>query len=127
MIHLGPAGNSGLGYEKGLKQCNDLKLDALEVEFTYGVKMTDAQAKMVGIWANANNVALSIHAPYYINLVSKEKEKITASKKRIIDSCSRGDFFYNKKFERFVPIVFHAGFYQDLEKDYVYEMKTCNE
>jgi deoxyribonuclease IV len=121
MIHIGPSGTSGLGYEEGLRECARLKLDALEAAFTHGVHMSLSDAKIVGQWAKENNVSLSIHAPYFINLVSKEQDKIVASKKRIIDSCSRGHFFYTENSKRFVPIVFHPGYYQDLDKEDVYE------
>ncbi len=120
MIHLGPGGTSGLGYDEGLKLCNRLKLELMEVEFTYGVKMSNSDAKIIGKFARENNVKLSVHAPYYINLCSKEKEKITASKKRIIDSCEKASFFSDDKSHP-VPIVFHAAFYQDFDKDEIYD------
>jgi len=118
---MGPSGTSGLGYEEGIRLCSKLKLDLLEVAFTHGVHMSIDAAKKVGIIAEDNNVQLSIHAPYFINLVSKEKEKITASKKRILESCSRGNEFFSENMKRKIPIVFHPGYYQDLDKDDVYE------
>ena len=76
MIKIGPAGSSGLGNEEGIKEVSENKLDALEVEFTYGVKMSLEKAKSIGELAKSLKINLSIHAPYYINLASKEKEKI---------------------------------------------------
>ena len=115
MIKLGPAGTSGLGYDEGLKKCKELGLDALEVEFTYGVRMSNAEAKRVGEIAKKLNISLSVHAPYYINLNSAEKSKIKASKIRILQSCERGHFLGADY------IVFHAGFYVGMEKEQVYE------
>ena len=83
MIRIGPAGSAGLGSEKALEKICELGLNAMEIEFTYGVKMSDSQAKKLGNRARELDIALSVHCPYYINLASKEEEKLEASKKRI--------------------------------------------
>lgn len=106
MILLGPGGTAGLGYVKGLEEIKNQGLTALEVEFTYGVRMENAEAQEVGKLAKKYGITLSIHAPYYINLVSEDKAKIAASKKRILDSCERAESMGAKY------VVFHAGFYQ---------------
>jgi deoxyribonuclease IV len=106
ILHLGPGGTEGIGYEQGIKKIKELNLNALEVEFTYGVKLTNEQSKIIGENAKKNNIKLSVHAPYYINLASDEEEKIQASIKRILDSCERAHYL-NAEF-----VVFHAGFYQ---------------
>jgi len=103
-ILIGPAG-SGLANVEGIKKVKDLGLDAIEIEFTYGVKMSNAKAKEIGEAAKKLKISLSVHGPYYVNLVSAEKPKITASKKRILDSCERGHNLGAKY------IVFHAAFY----------------
>ncbi len=113
-IKIGPAGTSGLGYTEGLDKCKELSLEAMEVEFTYGVKMTNSQAKEIGRLAKKNKISLSVHAPYYINLASSERKKVVASKKRILDSCERGHHLGAKY------IVFHAAFYQKLSKEECY-------
>ncbi len=118
MIKIGPAG-SGLGNEEGIKEVASKGLDAVEIEFVYGVRMSLDAAKKLGEAAKENKIHLSIHAPYYINLASKEKEKIGASRTRILQSCARGDlFFWDKK----VPIVFHAGFFMGRDKEEVYQI-----
>ena len=55
-----------------------MKLDCMEVEFTYGVRMSLADARQVGALAKAKGITLSVHAPYYINLASDELEKVLA-------------------------------------------------
>jgi deoxyribonuclease-4 len=108
MIKLGPAGSHGLGNEEGIKHCKELNLKAMEVEFTYGVRMNNSTAKKVGAIAKKLGIQLSVHGPYYINLNSADKVKISASKKRILDSCERAaNFGTSYK----VPVVFHAAFY----------------
>jgi deoxyribonuclease-4 len=106
MIRVGPAGSDGLGNLKGIHKVARMKLDCMEVEFTYGVRMSMDHAREVGALAKEKGIVLSVHAPYYINLASDEKEKIVASKKRILDSCERADALGARN------VVFHAGFYQ---------------
>ena len=106
MIKIGPAGSEGLGNLKGISKVARLKLDCMEVEFTYGVRMSLENAREVGALAKSKGILLSVHAPYYINLASDEKEKVIASKKRILDSCQRAHALGARN------VVFHAGFYQ---------------
>ena len=106
MIRIGPAGSGGLGNIEGIRKVARMKLDCMEVEFTYGVRMTLDDARQVGDLAKEKGIVLSVHAPYYINLASDEKEKIAASKKRILDSCERAAALGARN------VVFHAGFYQ---------------
>ena len=106
MIRIGPAGSDGLGNLKGIHKVARMKLDCMEVEFTYGVRMSMDHAREVGALAKEKGIVLSVHAPYYINLASDEKEKIVASKKRILDSCERAAALGARN------VVFHAGFYQ---------------
>jgi deoxyribonuclease-4 len=106
MIRIGPAGSDGLGNLKGIQKVARMKLDCMEVEFTYGVRMSMDHAREVGALAKEKAIVLSVHAPYYINLASDEKEKIVASKKRILDSCERAAALGARN------VVFHAGFYQ---------------
>ena len=106
MIKIGPAGSGGLGNLKGIQKVVRMKLDCMEVEFTYGVRISMDEARQVGALAKEKGVVLSVHAPYYINLASDEKEKVVASKKRILDSCQRAAALGARN------VVFHAGFYQ---------------
>ncbi len=113
MIRLGPGGTSGLGYESAIQKIANLGLSALEVEFTYGVRMSNSQALEIGILARKHNLALSVHAPYYINLASKESEKQKASIKRILDSCERAHYLGA------THVVYHSGFFQGQDQNVV--------
>lgn len=109
VIKLGSAGVP-LSAEKrdtvsGIKKVAELGLQALEVEFVRGVNMSLPTAREVGKAAKENNIELSIHAPYYINLASDEKSIIAASRKRILDSLERGAEMGAK------TVVIHAGYY----------------
>ena len=89
---------------KALSCIHDLGLNALEVEFVRGVHMSLSLAKQVGEEAASFGIKLSIHAPYFINLCSKEK--FQPSVKRILDSCRRAELMNAE------PVVIHAGYYQ---------------
>ena len=95
-----------MGNLKGIRKVARMKLDCMEVEFTYGVRMSLDAAREIGALAKEKGIILSVHAPYYINLASDEKEKIIASKQRILDSCQRAHALGAEN------VVFHAGFYQ---------------
>jgi len=116
MIRLGPGGTAGLGYDEGIPRIAKLGLSALEVEFTHGVNMKNDAALRVGELARRHNIRLSIHAPYFCNLASKEKPKIHATINRVLQSCERGHHMGAEY------VVFHAGFYQDRDKKAVYEL-----
>ncbi len=115
MIRVGPAGSSGMGNLKGVHRVAGMGLDCMEVEFTYGVRMDIKTAKAVGALAREKGVLLSVHAPYYINLASEEKDKLAASKQRILDSCQRAHHMGARN------VTFHAGFYQTRTAEQTYE------
>ena len=97
----------------GVKTISELGLDAMEVQFVRGVKMGEAKAREVAAVSEALGVALSVQAPYYINLNSEDK--FEDSVKRLIDSVRIGSIFKAK------GIVFHAAYYQKSSKEKVYE------
>ena len=107
MIYLGPAGTptSSATMEDGIIEISRIGLNAMELEFVRGVNIKLDRAKKIGKLAKEKNVKLSCHAPYYINLNSKENEKINASQTRIkqtIDAANAVGAYV---------VVVHAGFY----------------
>lgn len=113
-IFLGPAGTPGFtrgGTLEGVADVAAIGLNAMEVQFTHGVRMSIRLAGLVSKEAKECGVRLSVHAPYYVNLCSDDKEKLAASKKRIFDSIARA-----KAMDAHV-VTFHPGFYGKLEKE----------
>lgn len=112
-------GVSGLGPVnesiKNLHLYKQFGIDACEIAFTYGIYIKKQDCQKIKEQAKKSGIRLSIHAPYYINLNSKEPEKIISSKKRIIDCCEIGHLIGAKK------IVFHSGFYSNMEKEVAFE------
>lgn len=114
MIKIGPAGLPNP--ESTLQEYAEKGFKACEVEFVYGVRMDREQALRIGKVAEKLGISLSVHAPFYINLASKERPKYHASIQRIMQSCLRASEMGAS------PVVFHAAFYQGIDKDKVYEI-----
>lgn len=77
MIRFGPSGNSDLFYEQGYKHTwqafawlHAMGLSAFEYSFGHGVRMHEDTASVIREEARRYNFALSVHAPYYINLAA---------------------------------------------------------
>jgi deoxyribonuclease-4 len=71
----------------GIKRIAELGLGCMELEFVYGVKMGEAGARLVAETAKSEDVRLSAHGPYYINLNAREPEKVAASQQRILQTA----------------------------------------
>ncbi|MDV3104398.1 deoxyribonuclease IV [Thermococcus waiotapuensis] len=99
----------------GITHVRNLGLDAMELEFVRGVNLSPELAKKVKYVAKKNDVLLTAHAPYYINLSAAEKAKVETSKSRIIQSAEllheAGGW----------SVVFHAGYYLKQPKESVYQ------
>jgi len=78
------------------------------------IKLQDAQK--LGEEARKNDVKLSMHGSYFVNLSGK-KEVVEASKQRLIACATAADWMGA------YVVVFHTGFYGKFEKDYAF--KTC--
>jgi len=115
-IRFGPAGLGPVKTaEEVLENYKNLGLSACEVAFTYQVYIKPEDAKRIGKKAKELGISLSIHAPYYVNLNSKEKSKREATKKRILDCCKIGELLGAK------VVVAHPGYYGD-NKEEAYEV-----
>ncbi len=87
-IKFGPGGLGPVKTaEETLEKYAELGLKNCEIAFTYGAYIkTEKDALRIGKKAKELGIELSVHAPYWINLNSAEKEKIDGSKKRILKS-----------------------------------------
>lgn len=112
-ILFGPAGTGGSG-EEGFERVKEAGLNAVEIEFVYSIWLNKLQAEKLAELNKKLKLAFSIHAPFYINLNSKEKAKIGASRARILKSLEIGTSLGAKY------VVFHPGFYQGMPADETY-------
>lgn len=116
-IKFGPAGHGGIkGTRESFEYYHKKGLRACEVPFTYGVYVKkEEDARMIGKLAKEFDIELTVHAPYWVNLNSKEKEKVTASEKRILDSCKVGETMGAK------CVVFHPGYFMGGDREKAYQ------
>ncbi|MEM3221563.1 MAG: deoxyribonuclease IV [Saccharolobus sp.] len=118
-IYLGPAGIPHASKKRntieGIKTVKELGLNAMEVEFVQGVRMSKDTAKETGQVAKELGIRLSVHAPYFINLCSDDQEKVEASKKRIIESADRAELMGAD------AIAIHIAFYEKNKAKECYE------
>lgn len=101
-------------YNKALSVLQDLSLDGMELEFVHGVRMSDDNRALVKKASEEEGLIFTAHAPFYVNLNSKEEEKIDASVARIFETAVAG------RDSGAFSITFHAAFYLGQEKDVVY-------
>ncbi|MBW3020129.1 TIM barrel protein, partial [Candidatus Woesearchaeota archaeon] len=100
---------------EGIPHVKRLGLDSLELEFVQQVYVKTEQTKEIKKISEDNEVYLTCHGQYYINLNSKEPEKLVASQKRIYQAAKIADMC-GAKF-----LTFHAGFYLGQDKEEVYK------
>lgn len=110
MIKFGPAGNPDNFYTRGFKSStdmpkwlNEIGLNAYEYQCSKGVKITEKTARELGKNAKENDIALSVHSPYFISLSSVEKEKRDNSINYILSTLRAADYMGATR------IVVHSG------------------
>jgi deoxyribonuclease-4 len=113
-ITFGPAGIplscKGRTVRDGIIYTRNLELDAMEVQFVRGIRMTEEEAVKVRQTAEEAGIELHVKAPYYINLAGDEQNvemsfsKILATGKLAHEMGAR-------------TVVFHPGFYGELSKE----------
>lgn len=99
-------------YPKAFDILKDMELDGMELEFVHGVRMSEESRGFVK--ECSDNFIITAHGPFYINLNSKEEDKVEASVQRIIDTAavaSQAGAF---------SITYHAAFYMGKDKENVY-------
>jgi deoxyribonuclease IV len=99
----------------GLKRLSELGLGVTEMEFVYGVKMSDADASKVAVAAQKYRIKLTAHAPYYINLNAHENDKLIASQERLMQTARVASLCGANS------VAFHAAFYLKDDPQMVYE------
>jgi deoxyribonuclease-4 len=110
-----PVSAKGTSTREGIRVLKTLGLEALELEFVQGVRLGEAEAEKIAQEAKAVDVALTVHAPYYLNLNSRDRKIVAASRRRILASARVG------KATGAQSVAFHAAFYQGEERERVFE------
>ncbi len=98
----------------GIEQVKKLGLDAMELEFVHSVNVSKEKAPEVKKIAEKNEITLTCHASFFVNLNAKEPQKRGASRGRIISSAKRLDECGG------YSVCFHPAFYLGMEPKKVY-------
>lgn len=94
-----PGGSVG-----GIYYLDQIGLGALEIGWVRSVRVSEKSAQKIKEAAQERDIALSVHAPYYINL-NADTEEWPKSRKRLLDAARAG--FQSGA----TDIVFHPGSY----------------
>lgn len=121
MIKFGPSGfcdeflqlkSSTEEMPKWLKQHD---LEAYELSFTNGVRLSDETAEKYGKVFKEANIDVSVHAPYFINFANHDETMVEKSNLYIMQSLSKMKFLGAKK------LVFHPGSLMKMTREEAFE------
>jgi len=119
-IYVGPAGipltSKKQSTPEGVKRVAELGLDAMEIEFVRGVRMSAEVASETRYVSRELGIVLTVHAPYYVNLLSEDPAKVEASIKRVLDSARVGYL------AGAWSVAFHPGYYGKLNSEKAVEV-----
>ncbi len=114
---FGAAGNSDSFYQEGYKASeemprwlNERGLDAYEYQCGNGVRCGEVTAKKIAVEAEENNIIMSVHSPYYINLATPDEEKRAGSINYIMQSAQLAKYLKGDR------VVVHSGAIGKLER-----------
>lgn len=98
----------------GVSYLKELGLNAMELEFVRSVNLKDDSAAEVNKVREKDDVTLTCHGSYFINLNAKEPQKIGASRSRVLQAADIA-----RKAGAW-SVTFHAAYYLKMEKELVY-------
>ena len=115
---FGPAGNSESFAKAGFKESRDapawlakMGLTAYEYQCGRGVHVGPETAAKIGAAARENGIAMSVHAPYFINLSSEERERMEKNIQYVLDAARAAHHLGASR------IVVHCGGQGKLTRD----------
>ena len=127
-LSFGPAGipiaAKGKGIVEGVNVLPSLGLDAMELEFVQGVYIkTKEKAEEVNAARKKQNVRLSVHASYYINLNARDPKTQHASIGRLYDCARMGGLSGAES------VAVHAAFRHEQDSKIIKQkiINACNE
>ncbi len=97
-----PANKGSIG---GIMRMRELNLSALELAWVQSVRVSDETCAAIKAAGEEYNIALSVHAPYYINLNAETEEMWQAGRERLLAAARAGSK------AGATDIIFHPGSY----------------
>jgi len=116
-VRFGPAGFplSGIKGEAAIVYLKEKGLDAMEYQAVRRLPTKREPLQKIGSTAVENDVKLSLHAPYAINLCSEDETKLLASRERLLNACRVA------KWLKADHVTFHPGYYGKLSHKEAYK------
>ena len=109
-IKFGPAGNAQSFAKAGFKATVDaprwlheMGLNAYEYQCGRGVNIGEETARKIAAQAALHDIAMSLHAPYYINLSNRDEERVQKNIGYVLASCQAATWLGADR------IVVHTG------------------
>jgi deoxyribonuclease-4 len=107
----------------GIIRTAELGLDCLELAWVGSVRVTPATCQSIRLEAERRLVAVSVHAPYFINL-NADSSEWPKSRKRLMDAAAYG------RLAGATDIIFHPGSYfgrppEEVLRTAVPRLKEC--
>ena len=106
---FGPAGNCDSfnraykGTVHAPRWLRELGLDCYEYQCGRGVNLGEDTARRIGAAAAEHGIQMSLHSPYFINLSSREPERVEKNLRYIAESCRAIDWMGGDR------VVVHCG------------------
>ena len=124
---FGPAGNGELFLKSGFKASEDMPkflkeygLDAYEYQCGNGVRIGEDKARLIGERAKENEIRVSLHSPYYINLATPDEVKRANNIGYIMQSVQAVKWMGGDR------VVVHSGAIQTMTREEALERaKVC--
>jgi deoxyribonuclease-4 len=110
-----PSKTPKTGTPAAIAYTREIGMDAFEIAWVQSVRVKDETCSEIRKVAQANDVRLSVHAPYYINLNSLTTELMAKSDERLLAAARKGYLAGAN------DIVFHPGSYHAQPAEQVYE------
>jgi deoxyribonuclease-4 len=103
------------GTPAAIRHIRELGMGHLEIAWVQSVRVSDETCALIKAASEENNISLSIHAPYFINLNSQTDELMRKSDERLLAAARKG--YLAGAYD----IVFHPGSYHSQPPEQVYE------
>ncbi len=112
------SGSANKGSIGGVMRLRELNLNALELAWVQSVRVSDETCAAIKAAAVEHDVAISVHAPYYINLNAETEEMWQAGRERLLAAARAGAK------AGATDIIFHPGSYMKKQADEAFEVAT---
>lgn len=105
----------GSGTADGIAFARTLGIRAMEIEWVQAVPLNRENARKIRETATSLAFALTVHAPYFVNLNADNPATLAASKKRVLDALTMAEICGARS------VCVHAAYYLKKSKEEAYD------